>query len=203
MGGALRLVTLATALALALAATVPTSGADHGNVRGCPTYCPPRGTSDLRAIAVSGPALKGYLDPHSGLRIRLLKARVGHLSDGGRCFSYLSLHASFQDTRHRAITFDPVGLIVQDQASHVYRPFGWGTYPSHGVRIGPLRTWKGWLPYGVGELQQFVVQWANTYDPAAVLPDKPPYAVRIPHRTFHYRITARYTVQPTGTMACR
>src|SRR5579872_6198682 len=90
-------------------------------------FCPLEGFAcpgDFRATAVSGAALKGYLDLSSGLLITIGRAFPGRVIDDGVCWTHpqwqLYLHVTFRNTSRRTLTYTVLGLTVKDASGRSY-----------------------------------------------------------------------------------
>jgi len=171
----------------ARAAPSGATGSGANCLRFTPVACP----SDLRALAMSGPAIHGYIDGSSGLFIEIERAFVGRVTLDEGCSSNpqyeFYLRVLLRNPQRHPVTFDWVGLTVQEQAGRIYNAFDWGgPYASHGTPLGAGRMKVAWIPYYVPKPTSLVVRWAYIY----------------PGHTTSPQPIARYRVEPTGARAC-
>ena len=128
-----------------------------------PFSCP----SDLHALPLSGPALRGYHDPNSGLVIRIRHLYVGRVVLDEGCSSNLPQYQAYIDLtmrngQSRPVIFDWIGLALYDQHGVRYNAFGWGgAYPSHAAPIAPRTIRRALIPYTLrSRPTRLTVEWS-------------------------------------------
>jgi len=102
----------------------------------------------------------------------------------------LYLHVMYRNPQRHAVTFDRVGLTVNENSGGMYNPFGWGgpdgSYPSHATPLRAGKTKTVWLPYYAARPRSFSVWWRFVYTNHSTPPT----------------LLARFQAKPAGKRPC-